>query len=160
MGGLSVDVIKFEAQIAATQERLRVCKESLAKLEVKAAAQDQRAWKPTSRDAKTRLAAAEQAKAEAMRRLADDAKEALKRRAWEMQDHDIKIRLAEVHVAAKMDKLEVKAPFNGRVIYRHASPGAALSNGPVLVMSPEDGRRFHFLLPDDQVAARRARPAR
>jgi hypothetical protein len=153
VGALEVDIIKFEAQLAATQERRRVCMESLAKLEQKAAAQDAR-LEADERDAKAKLVAAEIAKTDAVRKLADDAKEALKRRNWEMEDQDIKIKLAEVQIEAKLNKLEVKAPYEGEVVYRHASPGAAFNNGPVLVMKPKDGGlRFHFRLPDNQVKA-------
>lgn len=85
-----------------------------------------------------------------------ETKKAQMRRNGELATLDIKIKQADALLAAKRNKLEVRAPFAGQVVYRHPSPGAALTHGPVLVMSPPEGLRFHFRLDDSQVEALRS----
>ena len=150
VGALEVDVIKYKANLAATEERRRVCKESLERLEKEAAARDYRMQNDED-SAKDLLTVAASTKMDFERKLVDDGKEALERRKGELEDQKFKIKLAEVQLAAKQSKMEIRAPFEGQVVYRNSSPGAALNNGPLLVMGPLDGLRFQFRLKEEEV---------
>jgi multidrug resistance efflux pump len=154
VGALQVDVIRFEARVAAKQEEVRISQASLEELERKAAAQDA-TFKAEEEKLTVLLAAAETAKAKALRDLEEDKKLALERRKGETGDQEFKLRQAEVHLASTQNKLEVKAPYSGMIVYTNPSPGAALTNGPLLVMCPADGLRFLFRLSDQQVEALR-----
>ena len=80
---------------------------------------------------------------------------ALLRRQSELAEIDTKLLQAESHYIAKRNKLEYHAPFNGVVAFRHASPGSAHNQGPLLVLSKPDGLRFRFRLASAQVEALR-----
>ncbi len=145
VGALEVDVIKFKAQLAATEEKQRICKESLEKMEKEAAAQEYR-LQADEEDAKLKMAVVELAMKEIKKELADDTKLAQERRLGEMKEQEIKIQQAELQVTLSQGKIERRAPYDGRVIFRHASPGATPNNSTMIVMCPEGGQRFQFPL--------------
>ena len=53
-------------------------------------------------------------------------------------------------------RLDVPAPFAGRVFYRADSPAAAAAGKPVVVLGPADGVRLRVRLPANQVDALRS----
>jgi len=152
VGALKVDVVKFEAHLAALEERQVTARESLAKLEKESAGQDERLAKDI-KSTEMQLAVADKSRKDLDYQLTEDHAIAYKRHEWAKSNQEILIRQAEVALAAKHNKLEHRAPFTGEVIYRHASPGAALNNGPMLVLSRPGSLRMHFRLPEDQVPA-------
>jgi len=152
VGSLKVDVVKFEAHLAAMEERLKTARESLAKMEKEAEEQDQRLAKDI-KGTESQLAAAEKAKKDIDYQLNEDQATAFKRHEWAKSNQEILIRQAEVALQGKQNRLEHKAPFSGNVIYRHASPGTALNQGTVLVLSRPDSMRGRFRVPENQTDA-------
>jgi multidrug resistance efflux pump len=151
---LEAEVAKQQKRQAAIEERQRQAKEDLGLLE-KLSADQTKGLDGDSQTIVKQLTEAEEAVLKAERDLADDARTAGYRRQTDIEGFDLKIRQAEAQVLAKRDKLEEKAPFDGMVIYRHASPGTALNSAPILVFSPPEGLRFRFRVREDQVEALR-----
>ena len=151
---LEVEVVKLEGRLKATVAQRKQCQESLDKLEKQSAEQGAQLSAELA-DTKKELERAKIECARIEKLLVDDEKVAQQRRERELEEYDFKVKQADVQLLAKRNKLEVKAPYDGQVIYRHSSPGTALNQGTVLVLSPPEGLRFRFRLAQEQVDALR-----
>jgi hypothetical protein len=84
-------------------------------------------------------------------RFGEDRERATVSRAGEIEavEYDITI------LSAERDRLteagQVRAPFAGRVVYRHPSPGLASENSPILAISGGTGFTAKVRLPSDEV---------
>jgi multidrug efflux pump subunit AcrA (membrane-fusion protein) len=151
---LEAEIAKFDNSIAAIQEKQRQAKESLGQLEKRAVEDGIQLGGELDRTIQE-LAAARLTTEEAAKKLADDKLIAPLRKQSIIGELDTKLAQADALVAAKKMSLEVIAPYDGMVVYRHSSPSTALNHGPVLVVSPREGLRFLFTLEDSQVESLR-----
>jgi hypothetical protein len=75
-------------------------------------------------------------------------------RQVEAVDYDITILSAER--TRLTENGQVRAPFSGRIIYRHPAPGMASENAPILAISPGAGFTARIRLPAREVEELRA----
>jgi hypothetical protein len=73
-----------------------------------------------------------------------------RRREVEAVEYDISILAEEKTRLTELSR--VRAPFSGKVIYRHLAPGLASSNAPVLVVSAGAGFTANIRLPGGELA--------
>jgi multidrug resistance efflux pump len=59
----------------------------------------------------------------------------------------VELEQAEQQLAGWTRRLEILAPFAGRVVYRATSPGSVNPGEPLIVMAPADGLRLSVRLP-------------
>ena len=151
---LQAEITKLENSAAAIETKRQQTKESLVQLEERAR-KDGIELGGELEDTRKELADARNDFQAALARLAKEKQDAPGRHRKLIDEVDTKIAQADDQITALRNELVALAPFGGAVVYRHASPGAALNQGPVLVLSPAEGLRFHFRLPEDQVEALR-----
>ncbi len=151
---LEAEVNKFENSISAIQAKQRQARESLIQLERRALDDGIQLGGELEETRKER-ALAQQMVENAAKKLAEDKRVAPLRQQAMLGEIDTKLAQADALVTAKRNALQVVAQNDAMVVYRHPSPASALNHGPVLVLSPPDGLRFHFTLPEDQVDALR-----
>jgi len=152
VGSLEAEIAKLEKTLTNTEERRRICKESLEQIEKNAIDSNSRMNEVLKRTT-YELDRAKGERAQLDLELADDAKIARERHDQENKAFDIKIKQAEESILAKQNLIEVRSRHDGMVVYRSTSPGAALNQGPVLVFGPAEPMRFRFLLPNEQIKA-------
>jgi len=155
VGSLEAEVAKIESNISALERRRQVAKGRLEELE-KLASDQGADVKDVMAAMRKDLKANEERCEELEQQLYTETKKSQMRRNAELAALDTKIKQAEALLASKRNKLEVRAPFSGQVVYRHPSPGAALNHGPIQVMCPPEGLLFHFRIDDSQVDALRS----
>ena len=151
---MEAEVAKDRSNIETIEERRKQAKGSLDRLEKIFADQSSR-FSSDLDETRKDLANAKQQCDELEQQLYADGKVRQMLRSGELAELDIKIRQAETQLQSKRGKLEVRAPFAGQVVFSHSSPGAALNSGPIVVLSPPEGLRFHFLVDEKQVDALR-----
>lgn len=151
---LDEEIKKHESRIATFEQQRQRAKTALEDSKKKVAEQGGEFNKTVELNRKE-LAEAQKRCDELKEMIYVDTKKAELRREHELGECETKIKQADAQLIAKRNKLEVRAPYSGQVVYRHPSPGAALNYGPVLVLSPPEGLRFHFRLPESQVDALR-----
>ena len=152
VASLDAEINKHEARRKSIEQRQKRCQESITAAEKNSTEQPTR-LNAEERKTEIELVAAKQECAELAKQLVAETEVALQRRQGELKSLDNKIAQSEVALQAKHNKIELKAPYDGQVIFRHPSPG--LNHGPVLVFSRPEGLRLRFRLPEGQVEALR-----
>lgn len=155
VASLDAEIAKHQSRQQTIEAQQKLCRESIAQVEKHMIDQPTRLTEEEAETRKELLAAKELCEL-LDKQLVAEKEKAQQRRQFEVKGLDNKIKQAQVSLQAKQDKVEVKAPHNGEVVYRNPSPGMALNHGPVLVMSPQGGMRFRFRLNEDQVEALRS----
>ncbi|MCE9530560.1 MAG: hypothetical protein K8T89_05435 [Planctomycetes bacterium] len=152
VAALAAEITKHENHVASIEKQITLSKELIAKFE-KQLLEPPSELVEKEADTKKEIAAAT-TRCEEFEKLRIVALEkAQEHRQSDLAGLDNKIQQAVVALQAKQNKIEIKAPYDGQVVYRHSSPG--LNHGPVLVLSRQDSMRFRFRLPEEQVAALR-----
>jgi hypothetical protein len=85
------------------------------------------------------------------RRIAEDQARALLSRARETQAAEYDINILTAERARLIEAAQVRAPFAGKVVYRHASPGLASDGAPILAVSTGTGFAAEIRLPGGEV---------
>lgn len=151
---LEAEATKLKNSIGAIEGKRDQIKLSLSQLEKRALDEGIQLGGELE-ETRKELIAARLTLQETAQKLAEDKRVAPLRQQSLVSEIDTKIAQADAQVAAKNNALTVVAPFDGKIVYRHSSPGSALNHGPVLVLSPPEGLRFRFTLATDQVNALR-----
>lgn len=84
---------------------------------------------------------------EAERLLAADRQRARQAVAREVEAAEIEVTIAAAERKRAAEATQVRAPFDGRVVYRHPAPGLAPEGAPVLAISPGLGFLARIRLP-------------
>jgi hypothetical protein len=82
------------------------------------------------------------------RQRADDLTRAERHRDECVRKIEIELEQVETELAGWKSKLEVRAPFAGRIVFSAPSPGSTQSQEPLVVLAPDDGLRFQVRLPE------------
>jgi len=77
----------------------------------------------------------------------DDLARAKRHREQSLKKIDVERKQADRQLAGWKRRLEIPAPFAGRIVYRATSPGSVKPEEPLVVLAPVDGLRFSVRLP-------------
>ena len=141
-----IEVRKIEEQLQQTREQKAELKQGLEDFQ-RLSQQQANDLVKTIATVREHLEELAQERDELQQTRSEDLDRARRHRDERLKKAAIEMAQTEKQLAAERSKLQVRAPFTGRVAYRASSPGTANPQEALVVLAPPDGLRLRVRLP-------------